>query len=147
MVLPSRLSGRGAGLFLLILGGYPTGLKTVIFSWPGLLISTVDSARGVVTILFIVAVLGSNIRGRHYRAAGRARTSTRLQGRRSLRLKTRRLEAKVQPSLRRSGTTRDPGTLRALRTRSSTAATNSSWPKGFLIRGASRKPCGSVSRP
>ena len=54
MVLPSRLSGRGESAFLLILGGKPTGLRTVILSSNAALF---DRSCGVVG-LFMVRILG-----------------------------------------------------------------------------------------
>src|SRR5437899_8191959 len=60
-VLPSRLSGRGADAFLLILGGKPTGLRTVIFSGLDSGILTVESELGVATILFMFLVPRRNV--------------------------------------------------------------------------------------
>src|SRR4029079_16258963 len=58
MVLPSRLSGRGAAAFLLIFGGYPTGLKTVILSSTELPTSTDEGVCGAATIFSLDMVPG-----------------------------------------------------------------------------------------
>src|SRR5258705_5720131 len=68
MVLPSRLSGRGDSVFLLILGGKPTGLRTVIFSSKAALF---DRSCGVVG-LFMGESSRIRLIGRNYRSAAAA---------------------------------------------------------------------------
>src|SRR5215470_15076206 len=58
MVLPSRLSSRGAADFFVTLGGKPIGLSTVIFSSLDSSASTADRSGAVVT-LFMGSILQS----------------------------------------------------------------------------------------
>src|SRR5260370_19862036 len=72
MVLPSRLSRRGAAAFRVILGGRPIGLRTVIFSPDRSKTSSLVRSLGVVTMFMGTVPDRRSDAGDEYKTEARA---------------------------------------------------------------------------